>query len=250
MNRGWKRGINPVSSPRAAENFNSPSSSWQLRYLTKTLTVQAQSWDFWICGVQANSTVLLPPNPSIGDQVAVLMNNVANLVVGALPGQNIQGSTGVGAMPIVPTGATGYASVTVTYVGGGTWILTSAVGTEGGNGFATYGNLYARGTFRAAGIATLLAGINTSSAAAVTTPTLGAAAQLAQTTNDANLYITVTTAGTLTIAIGPTSGVANTIVAGLAAPLGAMYTLKLPAAWYIAVTSATTATWTTTAIVD
>lgn len=93
------------------------------------------------------------------------------------------------------------------------------------------------------------AGINTSAAAAVTTPTLGAAAQLAQTTKDVMLYIVVGTAGTLTIAIGPTSGVANTIVAGLAVPLGAMYSIRLPAGWFVAVSSGTTATWTTTAIV-
>lgn len=88
----------------------------------------------------------------------------------------------------------------------------------------------------------------TASTAAVSTPVLAGAAQLAQTASDAVVYITVTTAGTLTIAIGPTVGVANTIVAGLAAPLGAMYTVRLPAGWFIAVTTGTIATWTSKAI--
>jgi hypothetical protein len=89
---------------------------------------------------------------------------------------------------------------------------------------------------------------NTASTAAVSTPVLAAAAQLAQTTADSLVYITVTAAGTLTIAIGPTSGVANTIMAGLAAPLGAMYTVRLPAGWFIAVSTGTIATWTAKAI--
>jgi hypothetical protein len=89
---------------------------------------------------------------------------------------------------------------------------------------------------------------NTSGSAAVATPTLGAAAQLAQTIADAMLYIAVGTAGTLTVAIGPTSGVATVIVNGLAAAIGDLYTVRLPAGWYIAVTTGTTAAWTATAI--
>jgi hypothetical protein len=91
-------------------------------------------------------------------------------------------------------------------------------------------------------------GTSTAQGAAATTPTLGAAAQLANTTRDAMLYIAVGTAGTLTIAIGATSGVATTIVGGLAAAIGDLYTVRLPAGWYIAVTTSTTAAWTATAI--
>jgi hypothetical protein len=89
---------------------------------------------------------------------------------------------------------------------------------------------------------------NTAGVATVTTPTLGAAAQLAQTTADAMLYIAVGAAGTLTVAIGPTSGVTTVIVNGLAAAVGDLYTVRLPAGWFVKVTTGTTATWTTTAV--
>jgi hypothetical protein len=134
-------------------------------------------------------------------------------------------------------------------MGAGLWLVTASTAGDLGLGF------YVKGTVQFDSSASFISaaanfnqGTNTAPGATVTTPTLGAAAQLAQTTKDSMVYITVTTAGTLTIAIGATSGVANTIVAGLAAPLGAMYTLRLPAAWYIAVTTGTTAAWTATAI--
>lgn len=110
-------------------------------------------------------------------------------------------------------------------------------------------NTFLAGSWSGANAALVInAGTNTATAATVTTPTLSAAA-VVNTGYDVMVYIVVGTAGTLTIAIGPTSGVANTIVAGLAVPLGAMYSIRLPAGWFIAVTTTTTAAWTTTAIV-
>lgn len=106
----------------------------------------------------------------------------------------------------------------------------------------------ALGALSVAGVLSANGGTNTAAGAAVTTPVLGAAAQLAQTTQDSMLYIEITTAGTLTIAIGPTVGVANTIVAGLASAVGDQYAIRLPAGWFIAVTTGTTAAWTTKAI--
>ena len=93
-----------------------------------------------------------------------------------------------------------------------------------------------------------VASTNTAAGAAKTAPVLGAAAQLAQTAADAILYIAVGTAGTLTVAIGPTAGVANVIVNGLAAAIGDLYTIRLPAGWFVAVSTTTTAAWTATAI--
>ncbi len=62
----------------------------------------------------------------------------------------------------------------------------------------------------------------------------GTASQLAQTANDAMVYLTIGTAGTaFSIAIGPTPDVANTIVAGATATSGTMYTVRLPAGWYL-----------------
>ena len=126
----------------------------------------------------------------------------------------------------------------------------SFVGPEGNGGALSVPA--AGGTFSGAvtftGLVTENGGTTTAGTATVTTPTLGAAAQLAQTTQDAMLYIAVGTAGTLTIAIGPTSGVANVLVNGLAAAIGDLYTVRLPAGWYVKVTTGTTAVWTTTAI--
>ena len=78
----------------------------------------------------------------------------------------------------------------------------------------------------------------------VSTPTFanGTAAQLAQTLVRAMVYLTVGTAGTaMTIAIGPTSTPANTIVSSAVATSGQMYTIELPPGWYLK-WSATTAT--------
>jgi hypothetical protein len=91
-------------------------------------------------------------------------------------------------------------------------------------------------------------GTNLAGGAGVSTPTLGAAAQLAQTTNDAMIYIDITGAATgFAIKIGPTSGVANTLTTGASPSLGALYTVRLPAGWFIAVTS-TTGSWTSVAV--
>ena len=130
------------------------------------------------------------------------------------------------------------ALVKFTYAQANAWTIESGFGTD-----ATALN------WQFSNPVTLASGSNTASAAAVTTPTLGAAAQLAQTAADSMLYIVIGTAGTaLTIAIGPTSGVADVLVNSVAATSGTMYTVRLPAGWFVKVT-ATTATWTTTAIV-
>ena len=78
----------------------------------------------------------------------------------------------------------------------------------------------------------------------VTTPTLGAAAQLAQLTQKVQVLLDVTTAGNLVVAVGPTSGVANTVFSGTS-PIQ-LLNVPLPAAWYIAVTTSNTAVWSAT----
>lgn len=68
------------------------------------------------------------------------------------------------------------------------------------------------------------------------TPTFanGVAAQLAQKVQDAMVYLTIGTAGTaFSIAIGPTSGVANTVVSSTTPVAGEMYAIRLPAGWYL-----------------
>ena len=90
----------------------------------------------------------------------------------------------------------------------------------------------------------VLAPVNSASGATASTPTFsnGVAAQLAQTTRDAMVYLTEGTAGTaMVITIGPTNTPANTVVSSSVATGGEVYAIRLPAGWYLK-WSATTAT--------
>jgi hypothetical protein len=236
MNRGWKRGTDQVSSPVAAENFNSPTSPWTLAQIQNGNQLFLKPWQLGV--VNANVTAYLPPNPAIGDQVAVCKFGVNEaLTVAIYPGSRhtINGISNL-AWTSAASGGTqaAYGLIVFWYVSQNLWVVLSSTGSDAGMSFAV-------------DFITVNSGTNTASAASVTTPTLGAAAKLSST-NDLLLYIVIGTAGTaFTIAIGPTSGVANTIVNSVTATSGTMYTVRLPAGWYIAV-SGTTATWTTTAI--
>lgn len=87
-------------------------------------------------------------------------------------------------------------------------------------------------------------GTDTHNNAAALTPTFanGTAAQLTDTTRDYMVYLTVGTAGTaFTVAIGPTSSPANTIVPSGTATSGQVVSFRLPAGWFVK-WSATTAT--------
>jgi hypothetical protein len=87
-------------------------------------------------------------------------------------------------------------------------------------------------------------GTNTAAAANVLTPAFanGTAAQLSDVNRDYMVYLEVGTAGTaFIVATGPTSGVANTIVASGTATSGEVVSFRLPAGWFVK-WSATTAT--------
>lgn len=78
-------------------------------------------------------------------------------------------------------------------------------------------------------------GTNTAGSAPLLTPANanGTAAQLTDTTRDYMLYLTIGTAGTaLTVAIGPTSGVADTIYTAATATAGEAICFRLPAGWF------------------
>lgn len=86
-----------------------------------------------------------------------------------------------------------------------------------------------------------------SSGPTLTTPTLGAAAVVSTATRVICL-INITTSGTaFSIKIGPTNAVATTVVASAATTAGMLYTVPVPAGWYIAV-AGTTAAWSTVAM--
>jgi hypothetical protein len=90
----------------------------------------------------------------------------------------------------------------------------------------------------------LFAGSSTSNSAPLLTPANanGTAAQLTDTVRDYMLYLTIGTAGTgLSVAIGPTAGVADTIYTAATATAGQSISFRLPAGWFWKWT-ATTAT--------
>lgn len=104
------------------------------------------------------------------------------------------------------------------------------------------------GTLTHCSIADVITGLANAinpSAPSVTTPTLGAAAQVS-TTSRTFLLIDVTTAGNLVVAIGPTAGVATTVFSGTSSIQ--LLTIPLPQKYYIAVTTSNTAVWSTVAI--
>lgn len=88
-------------------------------------------------------------------------------------------------------------------------------------------------------------GTSTAVSAPVLTPAFaaGTAAQLADTTRDYMVYLTVTTAGTATsVKIGPTSSAnAVTIMGSAAATAGQVISFRLPAGWYVLWAGTTTA---------
>lgn len=68
----------------------------------------------------------------------------------------------------------------------------------------------------------------------------GTASQLSDTSRDYVVYFTIATGGgTVTIAIGPTSTPANTIVNGAVGVAGTVIPIRLPAGWFLDITVAT-----------
>ena len=89
--------------------------------------------------------------------------------------------------------------------------------------------------FEAFNPALFAAGTDTAPSAPLLTPANanGTAAQLTDTSRDYMVYLTVGTAGTaLSVAIGPTSGVADTIYTAGTATAGQTISFRLPAGWF------------------
>jgi hypothetical protein len=79
-------------------------------------------------------------------------------------------------------------------------------------------------------------GTSTAASAPVLTPAFasGTAAQLSDTTRDYMVYLQIGTAGTAnTVAIGPTSTPAHTVISNGTATAGQVMTIRLPAGWYL-----------------
>ena len=84
--------------------------------------------------------------------------------------------------------------------------------------------------------------LSAATAGAVLTPafTSGAAAQLADQTRDYDVYFQLAGgAGTVTLAIGPTSTPANAIATSAVTFTGEVLRVRLPAGWYLSITLGT-----------
>lgn len=85
-------------------------------------------------------------------------------------------------------------------------------------------------------LATFNGGTSTAGGAVATTPTfVSGTAQQLSTTKDVMLYLDITTAASLTIAIGPTSTPANTLQSAVIGGIG-LESVRVPAGWYVKLT--------------
>lgn len=123
-------------------------------------------------------------------------------------------------------------------------------GTVTGN-VAVTGNETVSGTASFGGLATINAGTATAGSAPVLTPTFanGTAAQLTDLTRDYMVYLQIGTAGTaFTLAVGPTSGVANVVMASATPLADELLAVRLPAGWFLKWAGTSTTLTTQTAV--
>ena len=150
-----------------------------------------------------------------------------------------------GANPVFAAGTTGDANNRIELDANGTIRLGSGAAptdtvisrAAGGTVGLPNANVTGANGLAVTNLATLNGGTKTSgSAPAIAAPGFanGVASQLSDLTRDYMVYMTITTAGTVfTLAIGPTAGVANTIVPSSSVSLGESFSLRLPAGWFL-----------------
>lgn len=158
-----------------------------------------------------------------------------------------------------PSGGRGTLTFTgaVTDLGGGAVLLSAAnnavdiVDVFTPDGATLYATVRAYGVSNAGGSPSInVPSVSTGSAPALT-PTFanGTAAQLSDTTRDYMVYFQIGTAGTaFSLAIGPTSGVANTLMASATPLADELLSFRLPAGWFVKWAGTTTTLTTQTAI--
>jgi hypothetical protein len=106
---------------------------------------------------------------------------------------------------------------------------------DGSGNFAVAGSSFLN-TTNIYGITAHNAGTATAGSAPAITPTFanGTASQLADSSRDYMVYLQVGTPGTaFTLAIGPTSGVATTIVSSATPTAAELFAVRLPAGWFL-----------------
>lgn len=82
---------------------------------------------------------------------------------------------------------------------------------------------------------------NTSFAASVVVPAIVSGTAFTPSTRDSELFFVITAAGTVTMTYGPTTGLENNVIAGVAMPIGASVTKRIPASWKVIITLVTAA---------
>lgn len=178
-------------------------------------------------------------NVTIGDGVSATISN--GVFLHAVGGSSITVTNVLGGYTTNPT--VGHLNFDASATG--TYFISNAP-TSGGTQFAGSppATLASLASVAVANPLLLNGGSSSVNSAPVLTPALanGTAAQLTDTTRDYMVYLTVGTAGTaFTVAIGPTSTPANTIVPSGTATSGQVVSFRLPAGWFVK-WSATTAT--------
>ena len=124
----------------------------------------------------------------------------------------------------------------VTATGGATVDTVTVTGNSSAAAYTSTGNITVGATLKVTGLSQINGGTTTAASAPAITPTLanGVASQLSDVTRDYILYLEVGTAGTgFTLSIGPTSGVANAVVTSVTPVTGMLFTLRIPAGWFI-----------------
>ncbi len=108
-------------------------------------------------------------------------------------------------------------------------------GTITGN-LSVTGDAAVSGVLSSTGILDINGGSDTATSAPAITPTLAnnTAAQLADTTRDYMLYLEVGTAGTgFTLSIGPANTTVDAIVTSVTPVTGMLFTVRVPAGWFV-----------------
>jgi hypothetical protein len=226
-----------------------PISRYPFNIKTTAVDQNASSWDAWIC--TAAVTITLPAAPTVGDQVQIILNDLVNLNVTVTPnaGQNINGGGSVTIRGAATIPGSKYATAIYEYIATNTWAVVSAGATDGGVGIQIQASIQVTqvttGSINVTtGIITASGGLNTSAHAAVTN---GAVVSAAVVTPNASfdtlvtVNVAATTAGTILVTYGPTTGAENNLggVAGATALLAGSdiyISIPVPTNWKYVVT--------------
>ena len=173
---------------------------------------------------------------SNGQQIGSLTSS--QLDVASTTGLNATGRVNVttsgGQAILAYTGLSGGNTLTgVSVVSGtGTWTVSTGAAVTQTQQVATLNQVVDDGS----GNLTLAGATNTAAGAVASTPSFtSTVAQQLSATKNGHLYLDITTAASLTIAIGPTSTPANTLQSAVVGAVG-LECIFVPAGWYVKLT--------------